>query len=88
VRSATALVRVFAERKESVSSAYTHTKAAGLLHFFTRDATWHDESGDRREQSVTKLKGFVSLFLNVPFAQQSKSSAYKSMAELCSSLIS
>lgn len=37
----------------SLSRAYTHTKAAGLPHFLTRDATWHDESKDRRQQSVT-----------------------------------
>lgn len=28
----------------SLCRAYTHTKAAGLPHFPTRDATWHDES--------------------------------------------
>lgn len=58
-----ALVQVFDERKESVSSVYTHTKAAGVPHFPTRDATWHDESKDRREQSVTKKKKTFSEFL-------------------------
>lgn len=51
-------------RKEGVFLERIHTKAAGRLNFPTKDATWHDESGDRREQSVT---GNVLRFLFVFF---------------------
>lgn len=54
VPSAMALVQMFAQRKETVSSVYTHTNAAALPHFPMRHVAWHDESKDRRKQSVTK----------------------------------
>lgn len=53
---------------------HTHTKAAGLPHFPTRDATWHDESKDRRELSVTMNVSFYFWkgFHCVPFKQNQK----------------
>lgn len=49
VCNATPLVQVFCQ-KEGVSVLSVYTKAAGLPHFPTTDATWHDGSKDRRER--------------------------------------